>query len=183
MVGIPLDHLIGKREQILLALLRNRVAPVGRDEPVVRVVHAERGGQAADHATGSIRPALLLFDAFYEHVVLRRVCRELQHNLVCPIMHRVGELLIRLGTLLVRPNLHFGVELPPELEVNTGHLEVANKVPCGKRVVELFSRVEGGEKLRLGDDVFIVSSGKRNGDPKLCARTWPPMNSSSVKKP
>jgi hypothetical protein len=174
-VSAPLDYLIRVREQILLPvrLLWDRVAPVGRNEPVVCIVHAECGSQAADHASGSVRTALLLVDAFYEHVVRRRVIRELQHDLVRPVMHRVCELLVRLGALLVRPDLDLGVELSPELEVDLCHLEMANNVPRNERVVELFSRVEGGEKLRLGEGVhvYVVNHGGRNGDPELYART------------
>ena len=161
MVGTPLDYLVRVREQVLVLvrLLWDRVAPVGRGKPVVRIVHTERGGQATDHATGSVWPALLLVDALDKHVVRWRVGRELQHDLVRPVMHRVGELLVRLRALLVRPDFDLGVELPPELEVDLCHLEIANQVPRDERVVELFSRVEGGEKLRLGEDIYVVNRG------------------------
>ena len=173
MVSTPLDHLIRVREQILLPirLLWDRVSPVGREDPVVRIVHAECGGQAADHAAWSVRATLLLVNAFDEHVVRRRIIRELQHDLVRPVMHCVRELLVRLGALLVRPDLDLGVELSPELEVDLGHLEVANNVPGDERVVELFSSVEGGEELRLGEGVYVVNHERRNGNPELYART------------
>jgi hypothetical protein len=41
------------------------------------------------------------------------------------------------GALLVRPDLDLGVELSPELEVDLGHLDMANKVPRDERIVEL----------------------------------------------
>jgi hypothetical protein len=44
---------------------------------------AERDSQAADHATGSIRPALLFLDALDDHVVLRRVRREILFAQTC----------------------------------------------------------------------------------------------------
>jgi len=160
MVSIPLNHSITPRRHVLIVdPLRDGVAPVGRDEPIVRVVHAERGTQAAGHATGSIRPALLLVDALDQDIVLRRVRRKLQHDLVRPFMRRVRELLVHLRALLVRPDLHLRIELPPELEVNTGHLELAYEVPCDKCVVELFCRVKSGEELWLDDDLYRVSRG------------------------
>ena len=163
----------------LSIFFRDQVAPVGGDEPIVPVVHAERGTQAADHATGPMWPSLLLIDALDKHVVLRRFCRELRHDLLRPFMHHVGELLVRLRALLVRPDLDLGVELPPEFEVDFSHLEMANKVPRDERVVELFGRV-----LWLEDDLYEVSCGLRgNWVPERYARTWPPRNRSSVYMP
>jgi hypothetical protein len=158
MVSIPLNRLIDPAKYIFIGFtLLDRVAPVGRDKPVVRVIHAERGSQTTDHATGTIWTALHLIDALNEHVVGWRVRRELQYDLVCPIVYRLNELVIRLGTLLVLANFHVAVKLPPELEVDLCDTNAPNKVPCDKRIVELLSRVEGREELWLGDDVCFVS--------------------------
>ena len=163
MVSAPLnDLIISPLKHILIDfLLRDWVAPAGRDEPVVRVDHAERSSQTADHATGTIWAALLLIDTLDKHVVGWGVGRELQYDLVRPVMHRLGERVIRLGALLVLPNFHLGIELPPELEVDTRDTKAPNKVPGDKCIVELLSRVIGREKLRLGDDVCIVSHARQ----------------------
>ena len=157
-VSFPLNHLIRPPKHILVGFsLSDRVAPVGGNKPVVRIVHAECGSQTADHATGTIRATLLLIDALDEHVVGRRVFRELKYDLVRPIVHRLGELVVRLGTLLVLANFHFAVKLAPELEVDLCDTKAPDKVPCDKCIIELLSRVEGREELWLGDDVCVVS--------------------------
>jgi hypothetical protein len=81
----------------------------------------------------------------------------LQYNLVRPVVHRVGERVVRLGTLLVLPDFHRAIKLLPELEVDFRDTKAPNKVPRDKRIIELLSRVKGREELRLGDDVCMVS--------------------------
>lgn len=122
-------------------------------------------------------------DALDKHVVLRRVLRELQHDLVCPFVHRLGERVVRLGALLVPPDLHGGVDLPPELEVNAGYVKRTDEVPRDERVVELLSRVKGRRELWLSDDVNVVSYGRPDENTGIWTRTCPPMNSSSMNRP
>ena len=61
--NIPADHLIQDCKHVLVILepFQDRVTPVGRDEPVVRIVHVERSGQATNHVMGTIWPALVFF--------------------------------------------------------------------------------------------------------------------------
>lgn len=163
MVSIQINLLISPPEVILIVfLLRDRVAPVGRDKPVVRVVHPERGSQTADHATGAVWAAMGLLDAFDENVVIRRVLRELQYDLVRPVVHCLGERVILLGALLVPPDFHLAIKLPPELEVDFRDAKAPNKVPCDKRIIELLSRVIGRKELRLGDGFSVVRDEMRN---------------------
>lgn len=61
----------------IVLLLRDWVAPAGRDKPVVRVVHPERGSRTAYHATGFILTTVGLLDAFDKNAVIWRVLREL----------------------------------------------------------------------------------------------------------
>ena len=158
-VSIQIDHLVSPSEAILIVfLLRDRVAPVGRGKPVVRVVHTERGSQTADHSTGTIWTAIGLLDTFDENVVIWRVLRELQYDLIRPVVHCLGERVILLGALLVRADFHLAIKLPPELEVDFRHTKAPNEVPCDKRIIELLSRVIGRKELRLGDELWIFQS-------------------------
>jgi hypothetical protein len=90
-VSIQINHLMSPSEAILIVfLLRDRVAQVGRDKPVmIRVVHPKRGNQTADHATGTIWTGMGLLDAFDENVVISRVLRELQYDLVRPAVQYI----------------------------------------------------------------------------------------------
>jgi hypothetical protein len=152
-VSIQINHLISPPEVIIIVfLLRDWVAPVELDKPVVRVAHPERGPQTADHATGTIWTAMGLLDAFNENVVIWPLAFSSQAR---PVAHCLGERVIRLEALLVLPDFHLAIELPPEHEVDFHDTKVPNKVPCDKCIIELLSRVIGRKELRLGDELWI----------------------------
>lgn len=133
--------------------VRNGVAPVGLGQPFVRVYYAESRGEAANHAARSVRLTRHFFDTHDEDVILWGCLGELQHDLVRPVAHVVGQDLVTLGALPISLDGDTLVKLLPEFERDLRDIYVANHVPRHERVVQLLGRVERGKELGLGDAV------------------------------
>ena len=132
---------------------RDGVAPVGRDHSAVRVNDTKSRRKTTNHAARSIWSTRVFVNTLDENVVLRgRLCK-LQNDLVRPVAHVRGQGLVTCGVLLVTLNRDFAIKLLPELERDRCDFDVANLVPCDKCVVQLLSRVERSEELRLCDKV------------------------------
>ncbi len=125
------------------------VAPVGRNQSLVGVDDAERRGEAANHSVGSVWSTGFLVNALHKNIIIWGRLRELQDDLVCPLLYVVCENLVSGGTPPVRHDLDATIELLPELERNWRDFDVSDPVPGDKCIVQLLGRVERREELRL----------------------------------
>ncbi|KAI0281896.1 hypothetical protein BC826DRAFT_320365 [Russula brevipes] len=101
-VSVPLDYLIGPPHQPTRAqTASDQVAPVGRDEPLdASTRRAQQPGCGSCHGVRTAHPSPSRCTR--RALVLRRVCRELQHDLARPLVHPLVSP-VRRGALLVPP--------------------------------------------------------------------------------
>ena len=154
-VALSLRHRRGQhRWKLALAHTRlswDGVTPVGRLQSLPRIHDAESRCKATDHAAGAVRFTRHLVDTLDEDVIRWGRLGELQDDLVRPGAHVVGQGFVSGGALLVTLDQNTLIKLMPELERDGCDVDVTDDVPCGKRVVQLLSRVERSEELGLCD--------------------------------
>jgi hypothetical protein len=120
---------------------------------VVRVYDAKSGRKTTNHAARSVWSTRVFVNTLDENIVGRRPLFKLQDDLVCPVARVLGQDLVTIGALPVTHDRDTAVKLLPELKRDRRDFNVANLVPCDKCVVQLFSRVERSEELRLYNKV------------------------------
>ena len=91
------------------------VCPRRWNQPIVRIVDANRRDHTVDRAPWTHGRASRTINGHSKDIVLRHVLREEEERPLCPARQSVRQAFVRLGTLLVRPDFGILVELLEEL--------------------------------------------------------------------